>query len=67
MEGDLNCSPRFEDEVRQIRDLLYRAVQAGMAENTQQAHQATKEAYESLSGLLDALQSNLKQPSQTLF
>jgi hypothetical protein len=62
MNENLDCSSEFERRLWDIRDLLYRAVQDDIAAKTEDARVATKEAYEKLSGLLDRLGSNLKNP-----
>jgi hypothetical protein len=62
MNEDLRCSSRFEEKLRDIRDLLYRAVQSNIGKEPDEASTATKEAYEALSTALDSLQSNLKKP-----
>jgi hypothetical protein len=62
MNENLDCSSEFERRLWDIRDLLHRAVQDDIAAKTEDARVATKEAYEKLSGLLDRLGSNLKNP-----
>lgn len=52
----------LDGNLREIRDILYRAVQNGVAKNQDDAHHATKEAYERVSALLDRLESNLVAP-----
>ncbi|MBW9091943.1 hypothetical protein JNB91_29670 [Rhizobium wenxiniae] len=55
-------SKNIESDLREIRDLLYRAVQDHMAQMSADAKEPTKQAYERLSSLLDSLGSNLKLP-----
>ncbi len=55
-------SKNIESDLREIRDLLYRAVQDHMAQKSTDAKEPTKQAYERLSSLLDSLGSNLKLP-----
>ncbi|MVA37397.1 hypothetical protein [Agrobacterium vitis] len=59
--GDLS-SLVLDGNLREIRDILYRAVQSGIAKSPDDAHHATKEAYVRLSVLLDRLESNLVAP-----
>lgn len=59
--GDLS-SLVLDENLREIRDILYRAVQSGIAKSPDDAHHATKEAYVRLSVLLDRLESNLVAP-----
>jgi hypothetical protein len=63
MSENLHCSEGAERRLYEIRDRLYAAVQAHIADDTESARTATKEAYEHLSTLLDSLQSNLKPPA----
>ena len=55
----------LDEELWEIRDILHRAVQMHIADNTEDAKAATKEAYQRLSTLLDETQSNLKPPGTT--
>lgn len=59
-------SKNTESDLREIRDLLYRAVQDHMAQRSADAKEPTKQAYERLSSLLDGLGSNLKLPLDDL-
>jgi hypothetical protein len=65
MNEDLRCSSGFEEKLRDIRDLLYRAVQSNIGKEPDKASTATKEPYEALSTALDSLQSNLKNPGRS--
>jgi hypothetical protein len=60
MSENLDCSSEFEGRLRDIWDLLYRAVQHDIADKSEDARAATKEAYEQISVLLNRLESNLK-------
>lgn len=55
----------LDEELWEIRDILHRAVQMHIADNTEDAKAATKEAYQRLSTLLDETQSNLKPAGTT--
>lgn len=55
----------IDEELWEIRDILHRAMQMHIADNTEDAKAATKEAYQRLSTLLDETQSNLKPPGTT--
>ena len=55
-------SKNIESDLREIRDLLYRAVLDHMAQKCADARVPTKQASERLSSLLDSLGSNLKLP-----
>ena len=55
----------LDEELWEIRDILHRAVQMHIADNTGDAKAATKQAYQRLSTLLDETQSNLKPPGTT--
>jgi len=63
MSENLYCSDEAERRLHEIRDRLYAAVQANIADDADSARTATKDAYEGLSTLLDSLQSNLKPPA----
>ena len=60
MSEELSCSRVMEKRLWEIRDILYGAVQAHMANNLEDQQTGTKQAYEALSTLLNSLQSNLK-------
>lgn len=57
----------INEELWEIRDILHRAMQMHIADNTENAKAATKEAYQRLSTLLGETQSNLKPPGTKPF
>lgn len=62
MSEELSCSKAVEEHLWAIRDILYGAVQAHIADKREIQQTGTKQAYEALSTLLNSLQSNLKRP-----
>lgn len=65
MSEELSCSKVMEERPWEIRDLLYGAVQAQIADNLEDQQTGTKHAYEALSTLLNSLQSNLMPPGSS--
>ncbi|PWE53937.1 hypothetical protein DEM27_23790 [Metarhizobium album] len=63
MPNQLACSPAFEKLLWDIRDILHKAVQKQMANDSTEAHDLTKEAYQRLATALNQLESNIVAPN----
>ena len=53
---------KVPEELWNIRDILYKAVEMQMADDAEEARRLTKEAYQRLSTFLDRTGSNLVAP-----